>query len=187
MVTLVITPHRRALSEPAQGPREATPRRLPGRRRQLGRQGRRDPLRFRRAQAEHGTAAGGGGCGGRRRCREGREGAHRAVRCAPPPPALHRPFCPLFCAAFCSTLSAPAVAPPVLPTLPTTLLEDCLRVVLAGVVHKANNPVGEFFEGFIAATCCSPRAQRPPGAAKQSDSPTKRFPAGMPAGGSPDK
>ena len=57
---------------------------------------------------------------------------------------------------------------------------------------KADNPVGEFFEGFVtatfAATCCSPRAQRPPGAAKQSDRPTKPLPAGgMPAGGSPSK
>jgi hypothetical protein len=56
---------------------------------------------------------------------------------------------------------------------------------LAGVGHAPDNPVGEFFEGLIAATCCSPRAQRPPGAPKPSNSPTKHFPAGMPAGGSP--
>ena len=57
---------------------------------------------------------------------------------------------------------------------------------------KADNPVGEFFEGFVTATfavtCCSPRAQRPPGAAKENARPTKPLPAGgMPAGGSPSK
>ena len=106
------------------------------------------------------------------------------------------PHLRLLCTALSAPCSAPTFAARFLPRLlprlfspplPTALLEDCLRVVLAGVVHKADNPVGEFFEGLIAATCCSPRAQRPQGAAKPSDSPTKQFPAGMPAGGSPDK